>query len=85
MSKASGITLVQLHFDATHELCEALDIPYIKVIRAQSADDIKTDMNEYRLIDAYQGIANYAIILSQDPNIAAIHNMTQAGKGGVPP
>lgn len=53
MAKASGITLIQLHFDATDELCEALDLPYIKVVRAQSADDIKKDMNHYRLIDAY--------------------------------
>ncbi len=53
MAKASGITLIQLHFDVTDELCEALELPYIKVVRAQSADDIKKDMDKYRLIDAY--------------------------------
>lgn len=53
IAKASGITLVQLHFDVTDELCEALEFPYIKVVRAQSADDIKKDLNNYRLVDAY--------------------------------
>ncbi len=53
MAKASGITLIQLHFDVTDELCEALELPYIKVVRAQSAEDIRKDIDEYRLIDAY--------------------------------
>jgi len=49
----SGITLIQLHFDADDALCDALDLPYIKVIRAQSADDINKNSDQYRLIDAY--------------------------------
>ena len=49
----SGITLIQLHFDADDTLCDALDIPYIKVIRAQSANDISKDSDRYRLVDAY--------------------------------
>jgi len=53
ISKASGITLIQLHFDVTDELCEALELPYIKVVRAQSVEDIKKDENTYRLVDAY--------------------------------
>jgi phosphoribosylanthranilate isomerase len=53
IAKASGITLIQLHFDVTDDLCEALELPYIKVVRAQSADDIKKYMNDYRLVDAY--------------------------------
>lgn len=53
IAKASGITLIQLHFDVTDELCEALELPYIKVVRAQSAEDINKDKNDYRLIDAY--------------------------------
>ena len=53
IAKASGITLIQLHFDVTDELCKALEFPYVKVVRAQSAEDIKKDMHSYRLVDAY--------------------------------
>lgn len=49
----SGVTLIQLHFDATDELCNALELPYIKVIRAQQPEDIKKDEGTYRLVDAY--------------------------------
>lgn len=53
ISKASGITLIQLHFDVTNELCEALELPYVKVVRAQSPEDIKENETKYRLVDAY--------------------------------
>jgi len=53
IAKISGITLIQLHFDVSDELCAALELPYIKVIRAKSAQEIKTDKSSYRLIDAY--------------------------------
>jgi len=53
ISKASGITLVQLHFDASEALCAALELPYIKVIRAQSPEDLKKDTHRYRLVDAF--------------------------------
>lgn len=53
IAKASGITLIQLHFDVTDELCMALELPYVKVVRTQSPDDIKKDENSYRLVDAY--------------------------------
>ena len=53
IAKASGITLIQLHFDVSDELCHALELPYIKVVRAQSAEDIKVDTNKYRLVDAF--------------------------------
>lgn len=49
----SGITLIQLHFDADEALCDALELPYIKVIRAQSAEDINRDSDKFRLVDAY--------------------------------
>ena len=51
--KTSGITLIQLHFDVTDELCNDLELPYIKVVRAQSPEDIKKDEQTYRLVDAY--------------------------------
>ena len=53
ISKASGITLIQLHFDVSDALCKELELPYIKVIRAQSEEDIKANPREYRLVDAY--------------------------------
>jgi phosphoribosylanthranilate isomerase len=49
----AGITLIQLHFDADQSLCDALELPYIKVIRAQSPEDISKFSDEYRLVDAY--------------------------------
>lgn len=53
IASESGITLVQLHFDASKELCEALNLPYIKVIRANCKEDIQKDSNSFRLVDAY--------------------------------
>ena len=53
IAKASGITLIQLHFDVTDELCDALELPYVKVVRAQGPEDIKADESNYRLVDAY--------------------------------
>jgi len=48
-----GATLAQLHFDASEELCDRLQTPYIKVVRAKSQKDIAQHTNEYRLVDAY--------------------------------
>ncbi len=53
ISKTSGITLIQLHFEVSDAFCEQLELPYIKVVRAQSAEDIKENTDEYRLVDAY--------------------------------
>ncbi len=53
MAKTSGITLVQLHFDADDALCKAVELPYIKVIRAQNPQDVSQDPTSYRLVDAY--------------------------------
>ncbi len=51
--KESGATLAQLHFEASKELYDSLKIPHIKVIRAQSKEDIQKYSNEYRLVDVY--------------------------------
>ena len=48
-----GATLAQLHFEASPELCSALQTPHIKVVRAKSAEDILNFSDEYRLVDAY--------------------------------
>ena len=49
----SGCTLAQLHFEASDELYNQLFVPYIKVIRAQTKEDVLKYKDEYRLIDAY--------------------------------
>lgn len=48
-----GATLAQLHFEASDKLCKTLKTPYIRVIRAQKAEDILQYADEYRLLDAY--------------------------------
>lgn len=48
-----GATLAQIHFDADNSFYDALTIPHIKVIRAQSKEDIGKYSDEYRLVDAY--------------------------------
>ena len=53
MSKESGITLAQIHFEASQETLDALTIPYIQVIRAQREDNILLLDGSYRLVDAY--------------------------------
>ncbi|MDD2358629.1 MAG: phosphoribosylanthranilate isomerase [Thiovulaceae bacterium] len=46
-------TLAQIHFDAPRELYDSLKIPHIKVVRAQTKEDVLKFSDEYRLIDAY--------------------------------
>ena len=53
MAKQSRITLAQIHFDAPDTLLASLDIPAIRVVRAQHEDDVKKYADEYRIIDAY--------------------------------
>ena len=53
MAKQSCITLAQIHFDAPDALFASLDIPAIRVIRAQHEDDVKKYAGEYRIVDAY--------------------------------
>lgn len=49
----SGATLAQIHFDAPKEVYEQIFVPYIKVVRAKSKEDILKYSDEYRLVDAY--------------------------------
>ena len=49
----SGCTLAQLHFEASDEVYKQLFVPYIKVIRAKTKEDILKYKDEYRLVDAY--------------------------------
>lgn len=49
----SGCTLAQIHFEADESLYKQLFVPFIKVIRAKTPQDILEFADEYRLIDAY--------------------------------
>ncbi len=49
----SGCTLAQIHFDAPKELYEQIFVPHIKVVRAQTKEDILKYSDEYRIVDAY--------------------------------
>jgi len=51
--KETGATLAQLHFDVNEAFLETLTTPYIRVIRAQSPEDILLYSDTYRLVDAY--------------------------------
>ncbi len=51
--RAVGATLAQIHFDANPSFYTELNVPHIKVVRAQKQEDILNYSNEYRLVDAY--------------------------------
>jgi phosphoribosylanthranilate isomerase len=53
MSRESGITLAQVHFDAPKKTLDALTVPYIQVTRAKSKEDLSDLDGKYRLVDAY--------------------------------
>jgi phosphoribosylanthranilate isomerase len=48
-----GATLAQIHFEAAPSFFEALQVPHLKVVRAQKPEDILGFSDEYRLVDAY--------------------------------
>lgn len=49
----SRITLAQIHFEAPEALFDALECPYIRVIRAQKPEDVTVHDGSYRLVDAF--------------------------------
>ncbi len=53
LAKLSRITLAQIHFEAPEELFSALELPYLRVIRAEKPEDVEHYADEYRLVDAY--------------------------------
>lgn len=53
IARKSGITLAQLHYDAPQETIDALEIAYIRVVRAKSAQDIRRFSDSYRIVDAF--------------------------------
>lgn len=48
-----GATLAQIHFEVDSEFYDALTVPYLKVVRAQTKEDTLLFSDEYRLVDAY--------------------------------
>ena len=57
ISKISKITLAQLHFNISDDEVAKLEIPYIRVVRAKSRDDLELYSDEYRIVDAF--VDNY--------------------------
>ena len=51
--RAVGITLAQIHFEAQDELYESLELPHIKVVRANSREDLLKYSDSYRIVDAF--------------------------------
>ncbi len=51
--KQTKMTLAQIHFEADDALFNALEVPYLRVIRAKTKEDVLRYSHEYRLIDAY--------------------------------
>jgi phosphoribosylanthranilate isomerase len=53
ISQISQIDLAQIHFEADEDFYQNLDIKAIKVVRAQSKEDLNLYSNEYRIVDAF--------------------------------
>lgn len=49
----SKMSLAQIHFEAEENLYKNLKTKYIRVIRAKSKEDINSNSDEYRLVDAF--------------------------------
>jgi phosphoribosylanthranilate isomerase len=53
LSRHSGITLAQIHFDVDDVFLDAIDFPTLPVVRAKSPEDLERFPERYRLVDAY--------------------------------
>lgn len=51
--KAAGITLAQIHWDATEAFYNALEVPYLPVVRVTCKEDLDRFKGRYRLVDAF--------------------------------
>lgn len=49
----SNMSLAQIHFEPEDDFFAELTIKHIKVVRAQSQEDLEKYSNEYRLVDAF--------------------------------
>lgn len=53
IAKISKIDLAQIHFEADETFYKDLEVKSIKVVRAQSKEDLDLYNNEYRIVDAF--------------------------------
>ena len=53
MAKQSGITLAQIHFEASDEFYSSLKVPHLKVVRVKQKEDILKYPDEYKIVDAF--------------------------------
>ena len=53
LSRESGITLAQIHFDVDEAFLEAVAFPTLPVVRARASEDLERFADRYRLVDAY--------------------------------
>jgi phosphoribosylanthranilate isomerase len=53
MCRLSGVDVAQIHFEADNKFFEHFKTKHIKVVRAQSKEDISKYNDEYRLVDAF--------------------------------
>jgi len=53
LSKQSRITLAQIHFEASDEFYNSLEIPHLKVVRAKQKEDVLKYPNDYKIVDAF--------------------------------
>ncbi len=51
--RVANIDIAQIHFDVSFEFLSQLSVPYIRVIRATSKEDIQSNSDEYILVDAF--------------------------------
>jgi len=51
--KESGMTLAQIHFEASKALYDTLKTPYLRVVRAKIASDVARHADSYKIVDAY--------------------------------
>jgi len=53
ISNMCKIDLAQIHFEASDEFFNSLDVKFIKVVRAKSKEDILNIKDQYVLVDAF--------------------------------
>jgi phosphoribosylanthranilate isomerase len=94
-----GLDLAQIHFEATKEFYDSLNIRHIKVIRAKNIQDLSIYSDEYRIVDSFiegfggggielnlewfKGVDTSKIILAGGLNCKNIENATRLGFYGV--
>ena len=53
IAKISQIDIAQIHFEADENFYKELEIKSLKVVRAQTKEDLSLYNNEYRIVDAF--------------------------------